>query len=326
MMGGVIAVLAVLLIVFGANALKIVRPYEKALVERLGKYRKTLDPGLHLIWPFIEIIRKIDMREKVIDVPPQEVITEDNVVVTVDAVVYFRITDPVRVQYNVARFELATLKLAQTNLRNLIGDLELDETLTSRERINTQLREILDEATDSWGVRITRVEIQKIDPPRDISEAMSRQMKAERERRAVVLEAEGVRESAILRAEGEKQAAILEAEGKAEAIRRVAEAERDKQIELARGEAEAIRTVFRAIHEGRATDEVLAVRYLETLGKIAEGRATKIFLPVETSSILSSVAALGEMFKEGLTERAAERLRVATGEEIEAEVAAEVAG
>ncbi|HID05645.1 MAG TPA: SPFH/Band 7/PHB domain protein, partial [Armatimonadetes bacterium] len=242
MMGWMIflGVVFVLLLVAIANAIVVIRPYEKGLVERVGKYRRTLDSGLHIIIPFLEVVRRVDMRERVIDVPPQEVITKDNVVVTVDAVVYFQVTEPYRVVYNVESFQLATVKLAQTSLRNIIGDMELDETLTSRERINTSLREILDDATDTWGVRISRVEIQKIDPPRDITDAMSRQMKAERERRAAVLEAEGIKQSQILKAEGEREAAILRAEGEAESIRRVADAQKYKEIAIAEGEAEAI--------------------------------------------------------------------------------------
>lgn len=301
---GVIA--AIFVIVLGANSIKVVQQGRKGLVERLGKYTRTLDPGLQLVFPFINVVRMVDMREQVIDVPPQEVITKDNVVVTVDAIVYYQVTDPVRVQYNVANFQLATIKLAQTNLRNVIGDLELDETLTSRERVNNQLRQILDDATDPWGVRITRVEIQKIDPPRDITDAMGQQMKAERERRARVLEAEGIKQAAITKAEGERESAILSADGRAQAIERMAEAERIKQIKVAEGEAQAIATVYRAIHEGRPTSDLLAVKYLEALQKIADGKATKVFLPMETSSVLGSVAALGEMFREGISTRALE--------------------
>lgn len=290
--------LVVFAIVVVAKGLRVLRPFERGVVERLGKFHRIAHPGVNLIWPFFESLRRVDMRERVIDVPPQEVITKDNVVVTVDAVIYFEVTDPAKVLYNVEQFEYATLKLAQTNLRNLIGDMELDDTLTSRERINTQLRQVLDDATDKWGVRITRVEIQKIDPPRDITEAMSRQMKAERERRAMVTEAEGVKEAAIRRAEGEKEALIREAEGRAEATRKVAEAERFKVIALAEAQAEAIRRVYGAIHEGRPTQEVLAVKYLEALEKIAEGKANKVFLPLDTSGLLGAVASMGEVFRE----------------------------
>jgi len=301
-MGGAIVLLLFLGMVVvgvGASALRIVRNHEKGVIEQFGRYHSTIDPGLRFILPIVQTLRRVDVREKVIDVPPQEVITKDNVVVTVDAVIYFQITDPRKVLYNIDNFGLATQKLAQTNLRNVVGDLELDATLTSREKINTELRMVLDEATDGWGVRITRVEIQKIDPPRDITEAMSSQMKAERERRARVLEATGIKEAAILRAEGQKQSDILKAEGEAAAIRQMAEAERDKRIAEAEGEARGIENVFNAIHDGRATDDVLAIKYLEALAKMSEGQATKIFMPIETSGILGGMASLAEAFKEG---------------------------
>ena len=292
-----LVVLVFFLIVLAASSIRIVRPYERGLVERLGKFKREVGSGVHFIIPFFERMIKVDMREKVIDVPPQEVITRDNVVVTVDAVIYYEITDAYRVVYNVSNFEMATIKLAQTNLRNVIGELELDQTLTSRERINMKLRTVLDEATDKWGVRITRVEIKKIDPPQDITDAMSKQMKAERTKRAAILEAEGYKQAEILKAEGEKNAAILRAEGEAEAIKRVAEANMQKLILEARGQAEAIKLVFNAIHEGNPTKDLLTVRYLETLKEIANGQATKIFLPFEASSILASLGAISEIFK-----------------------------
>ncbi len=288
---------AVFALVVGA-AVRIVRPFERGLVERLGKYHRTVEPGLRFIWPFVDRLVKVDMRERVIDVPPQRVITEDNVVVEVDAVVYYRVIDPVKVVYNVEDFNMAVIKLAQTNLRNQIGDLSLDETLTSREKINAALGQILDEATDKWGVKVTRVEIQRIDPPVDITEAMSKQMKAEREKRALILEAEGIRQSEITKAEGQKQAAILKAEGQAEAIQRVADAEKYQKIAIAEGEAQAIKTVFQAIHEGRPTSELITLKYLEALAGIAQGQATKIFMPVELSSILGGLAAMIEASKD----------------------------
>ena len=222
----ILVIFAVVVIVIIAMGTKIVRPYQKALVERLGKYQRTADSGLTVIIPFMENIAKVDMREQVVDVPPQDVITKDNVVVQVDAVVYYEVTDPIKVKYNVTDFYLAATKLAQTNLRNIIGDLALDESLTSRETINSKLRNVLDDATDKWGARVTRVELQRIEPPQDVTEAMHRQMKAERERRATILEAEGTKRAAILEAEGSKQAQVLEAEGKAEAIKRVADADK----------------------------------------------------------------------------------------------------
>ncbi len=289
----------ILAIVVLSQAIFVVRQYERGVVATLGRYAYTADPGLTFILPFVQTLQRVDMRETVLDVNPQEVITEDNVVVTVDAVIYFEVTDPFRRVYNVTDFRLAAMKLAQTNLRNVIGDLELDETLTSRETINAQLRTILDDATDKWGVRVTRVELQRIDPPRDITEAMSRQMKAERNKRAAILEAEGVRESAILEAEGERQAAILEAEGEAQAIENVAEAEKFREIAVAEGQAQAIVNVYDAIHEGDPTHDLLAVKYLETLQRMANGKATKIFLPIEASGILSGIAAMGDAFEEG---------------------------
>ena len=291
----VIAIVA-LAIVYVAAAIKIVSQFEKGLVERFGRYRKTVDPGLRLIVPFVERMRRVDMREQVVDVPPQEVITKDNVVVTVDAVVYYQATDPVKLKYNVANFILAATKLAQTNLRNVVGDLQLDEALTSRETINVQLREILDEATDVWGTRVVRVEIQRIDPPADVTEAMHRQMKAERVRRAVVTEAEGDRQSQILKAEGVKQARILEAEGQAQAIKEVAEAEKFQKLTVAEGEGQAIERVFGAIHNGDPSPDLIAIRYLDALSEIADGKATKLFLPMEFSGILGSLGAIKEVF------------------------------
>lgn len=285
-----------------SNTIKVVRPHEKGVVERLGKYQRTLDAGLHIVIPFIDRLTKVDMRENVVDVPPQEVITKDNVVVTVDAVVYYEATDPVKLTYNVTDFYIAATKLAQTNLRNVIGEMQLDESLTSRETINATLREILDTATDKWGVRVVRVELQRIEPPADVTASMHRQMKAERERRAMILEAEGDRESAIARAEGFKQSAILEAEGKAQAIKNVAAAEKDQKILLAQGEAEGIQLVYDAIHKGQPDQELISLRYIESLKEVANGNASKIFIPLELQGLASAVGSVGEIFastKEG---------------------------
>jgi len=290
-----IVVIAGVFIVIGAG-LKIVSQFEKGLVERFGRYDRTVDPGLRWIWPFIERIRRVDMREQVVDVPPQEVITEDNVVVTVDAVVYYRATDPMKLRYNVANFILAATKLAQTNLRNIVGDMDLDEALTSREAINTQLRQVLDEATDVWGTQVVRVEIQRIDPPPDVTEAMHRQMKAERDRRAIVTEAEGDKRAAILRAEGVKESRILEAQGQAQAIREVADADKFRLLTVAEGEGQAIERVFGAIHTGNPSPDLIAIRYLDALARIADGKATKVFLPMELTGILGSIGAVRELF------------------------------
>jgi regulator of protease activity HflC (stomatin/prohibitin superfamily) len=303
----VFAAIAILLLAVVISGVKIIRPFERGLVERLGKYHATVEPGLRLIVPFIDRMARVDMRERVVDIPPQEVITSDNVVVSVDAIVYYEATDPQRLVYNVVDFYLAVTKLAQTNLRNVVGDMQLDEALTSRDTINTQLRDILDDATDKWGTKVVRVEIQRIDPPADVMHAMHEQMKAERTRRATVTTAQGDREAAIARAEGAKQSRILEAEGhrqsqildaqgKAEATRAQAEAEQFRQAAVAAGEAEAIRSVFDAINQGGATEQVLAIKYLEALAKVADGQATKVFLPLEATSMLGALGGLKEIF------------------------------
>ncbi len=297
---------AVLLVVYIANAIKIVRPYEKGILERFGRYQRTLEAGLNIILPFVDKLTKVDMRENVVEVPPQEVITKDNVVVTVDAVVYYEATDPVKLMYNVANFYIAATKLAQTNLRNVIGEMQLDESLTSREKINAALRQILDDATDKWGVRVVRVELQRIEPPADVTEAMHRQMKAERTRRALILEADGDKQAAITRAEGFKQSKILEAEGEAQAIKEVADAEKFQKIALAEGEAAAIRGVFGAIHDGDPTNDLIAVRYLDALKAIADGPANKVFLPMEVSGVMGSIGGIAELFKDPARTKTAE--------------------
>jgi len=232
---------------------RIVNQYEKGIVMRMGKYHNLVSSGLTIIMPLTDTIIRVDMREQVISVPPQKLITKDNVTVEVDAVVYYKVVDPVKSQFEVQDFGYACTTLAQTNLRNLIGDRTLDETLVARDMINTNLRHVLDEATNGWGVKVTRVEVQKIDPPRDITEAMSRQMKAERDKRAAVLESEGVKQSQILQAEGFKQSEILKAEGDAQA-----------RITRANAEAEAIRLVSTAA-ETFFKDRAEAMRRLEVL-------------------------------------------------------------
>ena len=306
----VLAVLAVFLLVYVATGVRIVRPYQRGVVEQLGKYKETADPGLKIIIPFIQSVELVDMREQVIDVPPQEVITKDNVVVSVDAVVYYEPTDPQRMIYNIGNFILAITKLAQTNLRNLVGEMQLDEALTSRDSINTALRLILDEATDKWGVRVVRVEIQRIDPPPDVMSAMHEQMKAERTRRAVVTEAEGRRTAAvttaegnktavILYAEGQRQQNILDAEGQALAIRQMADAEQYRQRVVAEGEAEAIRAVYQAIHDGTPDAGLVAIKYLETLQVMANGNATKIILPTELAGVAGLITGVAESLNLG---------------------------
>jgi regulator of protease activity HflC (stomatin/prohibitin superfamily) len=235
------------------RAARIVNQYEKGIVMRMGKFHSLVSSGLTIIMPLTDSIIRVDMREQVISVPPQKLITKDNVTVEVDAVVYYKVVDPVKSQFEVQDFGYACTTLAQTNLRNLIGDRTLDETLVARDMINTNLRHVLDEATNGWGVKVTRVEVQKIDPPRDITEAMSRQMKAERDKRAAVLEADGVKQSQILQAEGFKQSEILKAEGDAQA-----------RITRANAEAEAIRLVSTAA-ETFFKDRAEAMRRLEVL-------------------------------------------------------------
>ncbi|HKV05244.1 MAG TPA: SPFH domain-containing protein [Candidatus Acidoferrales bacterium] len=257
---------AILGLVALAKGARTVKQYEKGLITRLGKYHGMAQSGLTFIIPFVDDIVRVDMREQVITVPPQKLITKDNVTVEVDAVVYYKVIDPVKSQYEVQDFGYACTTLAQTNLRNLIGDRTLDETLVARDMINTNLREVLDDATNNWGVKVTRVEVQKIEPPRDITDAMSQQMKAEREKRAAVLEAEGIKQSQILQAEGQKQAAILKAEGDAQA-----------RITRANAEAEAVRLVSTAA-ETYFKERAELMRRLEVLNNTL-AQNTKYIVP-----------------------------------------------
>lgn len=297
LLGLLFIILIVVAVLITANSLIIIRPHERGVVERLGRYNRMMDPGLNFIIPEVERIRKIDVRERVIDIPSQEVITKDNASVVVDLVIYAQVIDPYRVLYNVSNFEDASVKLAQTSIRNIMGAMNLDEILGARERINMGLRQIIDDATDKWGVRVTRVEIQEIVPPGDILEAMAKQMKAERFRRATILEAEGVKESNILKAEGEKTSAILTAEGKASAAKIIAESDKYSKIALAEGDAQSIVKVFNAIHNGRPTKEILMLKYLEALNSISNGPANKIFLPLETMGFLGGAAVFSEALK-----------------------------
>ncbi len=289
-----VAVIVVFAFVVGSMTIRIIRPFEVGLVERLGKYQKTFKPGLNLLIPFIETLMKVDMREVVLDVPSQLVITRDNVNVEVDAIVYAQITDPVRSRYEISNYIMAATKLAQTNLRNVLGELSLDECLSSRDTINSQLRDVLDQATDKWGVKVNRVELQRIDPPIDITEAMSRQMKAERDKRAQILDAEGSRQSEINRAEGARQFAILVAEGEAEAVRTRADAEKYRKVAVAEGEATAIKNVFNAIHEGKPNEALITLKYLEMLPRLAENPANKMFIPMDAIGTMGALSALVE--------------------------------
>ena len=299
---GLIILLIVILFftfVTGAMSLRIIRPYQRGLVERLGRFHGNRNPGLNMIVPFIETLKRIDIRERVLDVPSQSIITKDNVVVEVDAIIYCQVTDPFKAYYEITDFITAAVKLAQTNLRNTLGEMELDQSLTSRDVINEQLRDVLDSATDKWGVKVNRVEIQRIDPPLDITEAMSRQMKAERDKRAAILEAEGVKQAEITTAEGSKQSAILEAEGKAEAIKKVADAEKYRKIAEAAGEAEAIINVFSAIHKGAPDDKLITLKYLEALQVMADGKSSKLFIPYEASGLLAGLGSIADVLRSG---------------------------
>ncbi|MBN1644179.1 MAG: SPFH/Band 7/PHB domain protein [Dehalococcoidales bacterium] len=278
-------ILALVILVTLAKSIIIIRQAQKGIVERLGRYKETLDPGLRFLVPFVDALRaRIDMRETVLDIEPQAVITKDNVGITVDAVVYYYVTDAKAVRYEVANFYIAVSKLAQTNLRNLVGDMSLDETLGSRERINSSLRTTLDEATDKWGVKVTRVEVKEILPPKDITEAMSKQMKAEREKRATILDAEAYRQKKILQAEGDKQNAILVAEG-------------DKQAAILRaeGEAKAIENVSTAAKEFFVGNAQL-LKQLEVTQASLQNNSK---LVISDQSKLINVLGLGEALSEG---------------------------
>jgi len=253
-----VAVLVLLVIV---RTIRIVPQARAGVVERFGRYQRTLQPGLALVVPFVDRLRPLlDLREQVVSFPPQPVITEDNLVVNIDSVIYFQVTDPKAATYEIADYIQAIEQLTVTTLRNVIGGIALEKTLTSRDHINTQLRGVLDEATGKWGIRVNRVELKAIDPPASIQESMEKQMRADREKRATVLNAEGVKQAQILEAEGAKQSAILRAEG-----------DRQSQIVRAEGEAKAIETVFGAIHAGDVDPKLLAYQYLQMLPRIADG-------------------------------------------------------
>src|SRR3712207_2268015 len=250
------------------------------VVERLGRFQRVLDPGLSILVPFIDrLMPLIDLREQVVSFPPQPVITEDNLTVNIDSVIYYQVTDPKAATYEIADYIQAIEQLTVTTLRNVIGGMSLEDTLTSRDQINNALRAVLDEATGKWGIRVNRVELKSIDPPGTIQEAMEKQMRAERDRRATILQAEGIKASQILTAEGEKQSAVLKAEGAKQAA-----------ILRAEGESKAIETVFNAIHEGRPDQELLSYQYLQMLPQLAQGEANKIFvIPSEVTTALSNL-------------------------------------
>jgi regulator of protease activity HflC (stomatin/prohibitin superfamily) len=277
----VIIIVALIVVVTLARTIRVVPQARAAVVERLGRYSRTLSPGLTLVVPFIDRIRStIDLREQVVSFPPQPVITEDNLVVSIDSVIYFQVTDPKSATYEIANYIQAIEQLTVTTLRNVIGGLALEKTLTSRDEINSRLRGVLDEATGKWGIRVNRVELKAIDPPASIQDSMEKQMRADREKRATILQAEGARQSQILEAEGQKQSAILQAEG-----------EKQAAVLRAEGQSKAIETVFAAIHEGKPDAELLAYQYLQTLPLIAQGEANKVWIiPTELQQVVGRVA------------------------------------
>ena len=287
----VLGVIVVLAIVVLARSVRIIPQAYSGIVERFGKYRITLSAGLNIVTPFIDRVRYvIDLREAVVSFPPQPVITEDNLVVSIDTVIYFQVTDPVAATYEIANYIQAIEQLTMTTLRNIIGGMDLEQALTSRDEINASLRGVLDEATGRWGIRVNRVELKGIDPPPSIKDSMEKQMRADRDKRAAILTAEGMRQSSILTAEGEKQSAILTAEGDREAVILRAQGDRESRILRAQGEGQAILTVFQAIHDGSPDQALLAYQYLQMLPKIAEGDANKVWIiPSEVGKALEGL-------------------------------------
>lgn len=312
-------IIILIVIVLSLSCVKVIKQSKVGIVMRLGKFQKKADTGVHFLIPFLDqMAYVIDLRENVVDFPPQPVITKDNVTMQIDTVVYFQVTDPVRYVFEIANPISAIENLTATTLRNIIGELDLDETLTSRDIINTKMRSILDEATDKWGIKVNRVELKNIMPPQDIQVAMEKQMRAERERRESILQAEGEKQSSILKAEGEKQSAILKAEAKKEAMVREAEGEKQSRILRAEGEAESIRQIAQAKAEGESTiiknvfqamkesdidDNMLALKSMEALEKLAESDSTKLVLPSETVNFLGSFKGIKEVLSSDKTEK-----------------------
>ncbi len=288
---GIIVVLVVALVVLSvlARTIRIVPQARAGIIERLGRYNRTLNPGLAIVVPFIDRLRPlIDLREQVVSFAPQPVITEDNLVVSIDTVIYYQVTDAKAATYEIANFIQAIEQLTVTTLRNVIGGLALEKTLTSRDEVNQQLRGVLDEATGKWGIRVNRVELKAIDPPASVQESMEKQMRADREKRAAILQAEGQKQAAILTAEGEKQAAVLRAEGQREAT-----------ILRAEGEAKAIDTVFTAIHAGNPDPQLLAYQYVQALPQIAQGASNKVWIvPAEFQRALGRIGSSGSKDEE----------------------------
>ncbi len=301
----IVIVLVIFVLSTAMRGVKVVSQATVLIIERLGRYHKMAQSGFNFILPFVDQVRPIalsglsfaavDLRERVIDFPPQPVITRDNVTMAVDTVLYYQITDPIKAVYEIVDLGAAIQQLTTTSLRNVMGELALDETLTSRETVNVKLRDVLDEATDKWGVKVNRVELKNIEPPIEIQDAMAKQMKAERERRAVVTEAEGTKSAAILGAEGERDAAIAEAEGHKRSTILEAEGAAEARLKIAQAEADALGCVKKALGEASPASYLIALKYLESLEKISGGQATKIFLPFEASGILGALGGIREI-------------------------------
>jgi regulator of protease activity HflC (stomatin/prohibitin superfamily) len=301
----VLALVALLVVVTLVKSVRVVQQQTVGIVERFGKFKVGLQPGLNLLTPFVDKVRyTIDMREQVVAFPPQGVITEDNLMVSIDSVIYFQVNDPVRATYEISNYIQAIEQLTMTTLRNIIGGMDLEQTLTSREEINEKLRYVLDEATGKWGIRVNRVELRSIDPPPSIQDSMEKQMRADRDKRAAILTAEGMRQSAVLSAEGQKQSAILTAQGDRESRILRAQAEREARILKAQGEAQAITTVFNAIHAGKPDQGLLAYQYLQMLPSIAQGDSNKLWIiPSEIGKAMEGLgSAVGQIA--GITQKA----------------------
>ena len=291
-MGEGILILAIFLvfviIIFATSGVKIVQPYEQAIYMRLGKFVRVLDQGLNIVTPLINQVVKIDLRTEVMDVPKQEVITKDNSPVNVDAVIYIKVTDPKNAFFEVTNYRLATVNLAQTTLRSVIGQMELDEILSSRENINIQLRDTLDENTDKWGVRVETVEIKEVDPAPKVKQSMEEQTSAERKRRAAILEADGLKRSAIMEAEGKKKSKILEAEGNRQSMILEAEGKRLATILEAQGEAQKLRIM--SVGAAAMDSKALAIMSMDTLKAVSDGQASKIYIPLEVSKLMDGIS------------------------------------
>ena len=295
----VLLVLLVIIVVIAFNSIKVVRQSEVYIIERLGKFHKVADAGLTIIIPFIDRVRSVvSLKQQTMDVPPQNVITKDNVTITIDTVVFYKVTDPAKAVYEIQSLKKGIEYLAITTIRDIVGKMDLDSTFSSRDMINEQLRAILDEATDSWGCKIDRVEIKDITPPADIRDSMEKQMNVERTKRAQILQAEGERQSAITLAQGKKEAAILEAEAEKESKIRRADGEAQAIRKVAEARADEVHMVYEAMMKAKPNDTLVQLKSLEALKDIANGEANKVFIPFEATSALSSLGAIKEVLKD----------------------------